>query len=87
MDDAGVRSGPGARLRAFAPEIGLSFASIAGSLLVWLPFWREMTTVYRVWDGPNYLTIARTLYTGIREDNPPLAYVYVKTYFYVHLPF
>ena len=55
--------------------------------LVWLPFWREMTTVYRVWDGPNYLTIARTLYTGIREDNPLLSYVYVKSYFYVHLPF
>jgi len=74
-------------LRAFAPEIGLSFASIAGSLLVWLPWWNQMTTVYRVWDGPNYLTVARTLYTGIREDNPLLSYVYVKSYFFVHLPF
>jgi len=74
-------------VRSLAPEIGLSFAAVAGSLLVWLPFWGRMTTVYRVWDGPNYLTVARTLYTGIRDDNPLLAYVYVKSYFFVHLPF
>jgi hypothetical protein len=75
------------KVRALAPEIGLSFAAVAGSLLVYLPFWGSMNTVYRVWDGPNYLTIAKTLYTGIRDDNPLLAYVYVKSYFFVHLPF
>jgi Gpi18-like mannosyltransferase len=44
-----------------------------------------MATVYRAWDGPNYLTVARTLY-DVRDDNPLLAYVYTKTYFFVHLP-
>ncbi len=44
-----------------------------------------MATVYRFWDGPNYLTVARTLY-DIRPDNPLLAYVYRPTYFLTHLP-
>jgi hypothetical protein len=74
------------RAAAVRTEIGLAVAVIAGSLLVYLPFAGTMSVVYRAWDGPNYLTIARTLYTAIRDDNPLLAYVYVKSYFFVHLP-
>ena len=52
---------------------------------MYLPFLREMSAVYRFWDGPNYLTVARTLY-DVRPENPLLAYVYRPTYFLTHLP-
>ena len=68
------------------PEIWLTLASVAGSFLVYLPFLSRMSVVYRFWDGPNYLTVARTLY-DVRPDNPLLAYVYKPTYFLTHLPF
>lgn len=67
------------------PEILLLAAAVAGSFLVYAPFLADMTTVYRFWDGPNYLTIARTLY-DVEPDNPLLAYVYEPRYFLVHLP-
>jgi hypothetical protein len=67
------------------PEVLLLAAAVAGSFLVYTPFLADMTTVYRFWDGPNYLTIARTLY-DVRPDNPLLAYVYEPRYFLVHLP-
>lgn len=67
------------------PEILLVAAAVAGSFLVYLPFLGRMTEVYRFWDGPNYLTIARTLY-DVKPDNPLLAYVREPRYFLVHLP-
>ncbi len=67
------------------PEILLVLSAVGGSFLVYLPFLSSMVTVYRFWDGPNYLTIARTLY-NVRPDNPLLAYVYRPTYFLTHLP-
>jgi hypothetical protein len=67
------------------PEILLVAAAVAGSFLVYLPFLGQMTEVYRFWDGPNYLTIARTLY-DVKPDNPLLAYVHEPRYFLVHLP-
>ena len=45
-----------------------------------------MSAVYRFWDGPNYLTVARTLYR-IAPDNPLLAYVYHAGFFASYLPF
>lgn len=73
------------RERRARPEVLLLAAAVAGSFLVYAPFLADMTTVYRFWDGPNYLTIARTLY-DVRPDNPLLAYVYEPRYFLVHLP-
>ena len=67
------------------PEILLVLAAVGGSFLVYFPFFSDMTTVYRFWDGPNYLTIARTLY-DIRPENPLLAYVYRPEYYLTHLP-
>jgi hypothetical protein len=67
------------------PELWLALASVGGSLVVYLPFLRDMTAVYRFWDGPNYLTVARTLY-DVRPDNPLLAYVSTPAYFLTHLP-
>jgi hypothetical protein len=67
------------------PEIWLTLASVAGSFLVYWPFLRDMRVVYRFWDGPNYLTVARTLY-DVAPENPLLAYVYTANYFLTHLP-
>jgi hypothetical protein len=75
----GVKAG---RVR---PEILLVAAAVGGSFLVYLPFLGHMTDVYRFWDAPNYLTIARGGY-DVRPDNPLLAYVRTPTYFLVHFP-
>jgi len=73
------------RWRLSRTELLLVAASVLGSLLVYAPFWNHMAEVYRLWDGPNYLNIARTLY-DVKEDNPLLTYVYEPSYFLVHLP-
>ena len=67
------------------PEVLLLAAAVAGSFLVYAPFLTRMTEVYRFWDGPNYLTVARTLY-DVRPDNPLLTYVHTPTYFLRHFP-
>jgi hypothetical protein len=67
------------------PELWLALASVGGSFLVYLPFLGDMAPVYRFWDGPNYVTVARTLYE-IRPDNPLLAYVYKVRFFASYLP-
>jgi len=67
------------------PEILLLAAAVAGSFLVYAPFLGKMSDVYRFWDAPDYLTVARTLYR-IAPDNPLLAYVHAPTYFLRHLP-
>ena len=67
------------------PEILLLAAAIGGSFLVYAPFLGHMSDVYRFWDAPNYLTIARTLY-DVRPGNPLLAYVHTPTYFLRHFP-
>jgi hypothetical protein len=71
--------------RKVRPEILLVAAAVFGSLLVYAPFLGRMSDVYRFWDAPNYLTIARTLY-DVRPDNPLLAYVHTPTYFLRHFP-
>jgi hypothetical protein len=71
--------------RKVRPEILLVAATVFGSLLVYAPFLGRMSDVYRFWDAPNYLTIARTLY-DVRPDNPLLAYVHTPTYFLRHFP-
>jgi hypothetical protein len=67
-------------------EVWLVLASVGGSFLVYWPFLRDMAVVYRFWDGPNYLTVARTVYE-IRPDNPLLAYVHDPRFFASYLPF
>jgi hypothetical protein len=68
------------------PELWLALATVLSSFVVYVPFLGRMGTVYRFWDGPNYLTVARTLY-AIRPDNPLLAYVYQPQFFASYLPF
>ena len=68
------------------PELWLALAAVGSSFLVYWPFLRDLTPVYRFWDGPNYLTVARGLYE-IQPDNPLLAYVYNPRFFASYLPF
>ena len=67
------------------PELWLALATVVSSFLVYFPFLAHMGPVYRFWDGPNYLTVARTLY-DIHPDNPLLAYVYRPQFFASYLP-
>ncbi len=76
---------PRAAATKVRPEILLLAAAVLGSFLVYAPFLSRMNVVYRFWDAPDYLTVARTLY-DVRPDNPLLAYVYTPTYFLRHLP-
>lgn len=73
-------------LAARRTELLLALLAVASSLAVYVPYATDISAVYRVWDGPNYLTIARAGYGGVRDDNPILAYVHQKSYFLVHLP-
>lgn len=47
----------------------LALAALAGPLLVWLPYRKDMSPVYRFWDGPQYLATAHDLYMH-RPGNP-----------------
>jgi len=60
-------------------------SAIAGSLLVYLPFRHDMTTIDRYWDGPSYLMIAKDGYHP--GPGNPLAPDPAKPPFYLaHLP-
>ena len=74
-----------ALLQRYRAEILLVVLTVGGSLLVYLPFWNGMGTVYRAWDGPNYLTIAKTGYE-IPKNFALLGYVYVDSYYLRHFP-
>jgi len=81
-----VTPGNETRRSGVRPELWLALASVGGSFLVYWPFLRDMSPVYRFWDGPNFLAVARTLY-DIRPDNPLLAYVYEPRFFAAYMPF
>ena len=72
-------------LQRYRAEILLVALTVGGSFLVYLPFWSGMGTVYRAWDGPNYLTIAKTGY-DVPDNYAILGYVYVESYFLRHFP-
>jgi len=54
-------------LTASRPWVFLALAAVSTSLLVYLPYLGHMDTIYRYWDGPSYLTIARN---GYRPGSP-----------------
>jgi hypothetical protein len=68
-----------------APEAWIIAAAIASSALVYFPFRSDLRTLYRYWDGPSYLTIARDGYHPAPEN--PLASDPAKPpYYLAHLP-
>ena len=72
-------------LRRIRPEVWILAAAIAGSLLVYLPFFGNLRTVDRYWDGPSYLTIARDGYRS-GQGNPLARDPAKPPYYLAHLP-
>lgn len=64
----------------------LSVLVIVSTLIFQLPFWLhdKENHLYRHWDGPNYMYVAKTLY-DIPEKHPLSAYT-KSHYFAAHLP-
>lgn len=64
----------------------LVLLSFASSLLVYVPLLqRDNSVIFRYWDGPNYLYVARTLY-DIPASHPFVPYNTTPAYFACHLP-
>jgi hypothetical protein len=57
------------RVSSAGVSLLLVVAAIAGPVFVWMPFWKDMSRVYRFWDGPQYLATAHDLYAH-RPGNP-----------------
>lgn len=75
------------RLRqpAYYP-VYLVLLSVLSSLLLYLPIaLQDPSLLFRYWDGPNYLYVARTLYQ-IPENHPFVPYNTTPAYFACHLP-
>ena len=64
----------------------LSVIAVLSTLIVYIPFLMDgtMDYVYRYWDGPNYVYLAKSLY-NIPVDHPLSAYT-TPQYFAAHLP-
>jgi len=64
----------------------LFLLSVLSCLLFYLPAWlQDASVLFRYWDGPNYLYVARTLY-DIPENHPFTPYKTTPAYFACHLP-
>lgn len=64
----------------------LILISTLASLVLYLPYLpHHIDVMFRFWDGPNYLYVARTLY-DIPVDHPFTAYKTTPAYFACHLP-
>ena len=68
------------------PYICLTFVVLLVNGIFYLPFLSNGTVdqLFRYWDGPNYLLVAKTLYS-IPADHPLSPYT-VPSYFAAHLP-
>lgn len=66
--------------------IYLVVLAMLSSLLIYLPLMgRDSSLIFRYWDGPNYLYVAKTLY-NIPIDHPFVPYNTTPAYFACHLP-
>lgn len=64
----------------------LVLLSVFSSFLLYLPVHlKDPSLIFRYWDGPNYLYVARTLY-DIPANHPFTAYDLTPAYFACHLP-
>jgi hypothetical protein len=67
------------------PRVTAALAMLASTLLVWAPFWSRLDVLYRHWDGPHYVYLARTLYV-VPADHPFVLYDLTPAYYATHLP-
>lgn len=58
---------------------------VASTFLTWAPFLPDMNAIYRHWDGPHYVYLAKTLY-DVPVDHPFVPYKLTPTYYAAHLP-
>lgn len=65
--------------------IYLVFFCLLSSLIVYIPFYKDISVITRYWDGPDYIYVAKTLY-NIPVNNPFEAYNLKPSYFACHLP-
>lgn len=69
----------------YHPLVLIVFSALS-SILLYVPVYRKDPTVlFRYWDGPNYLYVARTLY-DIPAQHPFVFYKTTPAYFACHLP-
>jgi hypothetical protein len=73
------------RLARYRPQALLAALMLLSSVAVYVPFLGSMDKVYRYWDGPPYLYVAKTLY-DVPEDHPFTPYGLPPSYFANHLP-
>jgi hypothetical protein len=80
-------SGPGGlagRLAAY-PRLAVGGLMGLSTLAVYLPFLPSLEQVFRYWDGPLYLFVAKTLYV-VPPDQPFVVLGLPPKYFASHLP-
>lgn len=64
----------------------LVLLSVLSSVLLYLPIMlKDTSVIFRYWDGPNYLYVAKTLY-DIPLDHPFQRYHTTPAYYACHLP-
>lgn len=66
-------------------EALLVLAAVAGPLAIYLSFGKDLSPVYRFWDGPAYLTISHELYE-VRPGNPLAPDVHRPPFYLAQLP-
>jgi hypothetical protein len=59
--------------------------SVIPSLIIFALNFRDPSVIFRYWDGPNYIEVAKTLY-NVPADHPFKPYGTTQAYFACHLP-
>ena len=67
------------------PRWVVALVMIASTVLTWVPFFPDMNAIYRHWDGPHYVYLAKTLY-DVPVDHPFVPYKLTPSYYAAHLP-
>jgi len=67
------------------PRVVLALVMLLSSLAVYVPYRGSMDQIYRYWDGPPYLYVAKTLYQ-VPAEHPFTPYGLPASYFANHLP-
>lgn len=67
------------------PRFTVAAAMVGSTLLTWAPFLGEPDVLYRYWDGPHYVYLAKTLY-DVPASHPFTAYNLAPGYYATHFP-
>ena len=87
----GGASSTAARLRALLPafernpRLTVAAAMMGSILFTWAPFLQTPDVLYRYWDGPHYVYLAKTLY-DVPANHPFTPYNLTPAYYATHFP-